>query len=97
MSDIKNENDNIEDVVESEEVLEVALAEENAEENTDETEESTTTMISYEDKDGGLSGLTEKQRRRKEIWDKITTGILIFLMCSPLIIVTYILLWFFLK
>ena len=89
MSDIKNEN--IEEIVESEEVLEVALAEDTVEESTDNT------MVEYRDKDGGLSGLTDKQRRRKEIWDKVTTGILIFLMASPFLIVTYILLWFFLR
>lgn len=89
MSDIKNEN--IEEIVESEEVLEVALAEESTEESTN------STAIEYRDKDGSLSGLTDKQRRRKEIWDKVTTGILIFLMASPLLIVSYILLWFFLR
>lgn len=30
----------------------------------------------------------------KVVWDKITTGILIFLMASPLLILGYILLWF---
>ena len=91
MNDIKNEN--IEDVVEAEE-LAVALSEEALEASADNAEH---TMVGYIDKDGGLSGLTDKQRRQKEIFDKITTGILIFLMASPILIVTYILLWFFLR
>ncbi|MBE6536553.1 MAG: hypothetical protein E7673_01230 [Ruminococcaceae bacterium] len=92
MSDIKN--DNIEEIVESEEQLAVALSEEALEATSDNGE---TVMIEYFDKDGGISGLTDKQRRRKEIWDKVTTGILIFLMSSPILIVGYILLWFFLR
>jgi len=36
----------------------------------------------------------EKKRKRKAIWDKITTGILILLMASPLLILAYIFLWF---
>ena len=44
-----------------------------------------------------LSGLTEQQRRRKEIFDKLTTGLLIFLMASPLLIILYIFLWFALR
>ena len=91
MSDNMN---NIEEVVESEEALAVALSEEALETAGDVTEGK---MIGYVDKDGGLSGLTDQQRRRKEIWDKVTTGILIFLMASPILIVTYILLWFFLR
>ncbi len=91
MSDIKNEN--IEETVELEEELAVALSEEVLESGA----EGEQTMIEYHDKDGGLSGLTDKQRRRKEIWDKVTTGILIFLLCSPVIILTYLLLWFFMK
>ena len=35
-----------------------------------------------------------KRKRRKEIWDKITTGILIFLMASPILILAYIFIWF---
>lgn len=91
MSDIKNEN--IEENVELEEELAVALSDEALESGA----EGEQTMIEYHDKDGGLSGLTDKQRRRKEIWDKVTTGILIFLLCSPVIILTYLLLWFFMK
>ena len=38
-----------------------------------------------------------KKKRRKEIWDKITTGILIFLMASPILILAYIFIWFLTK
>ena len=38
-----------------------------------------------------------KKKRRKEIWDKVTTGILIFLMASPFMILTYIFIWFMVK
>ena len=38
-----------------------------------------------------------KKKRRKEIWDKITTGILIFLMSSPILILAYIFIWFLTK
>ncbi len=30
----------------------------------------------------------------KEVWDKCTTGLLIFLMASPILILGYIFLWF---
>lgn len=33
----------------------------------------------------------------KNVWDKCTTGLLIFLMASPILILTYILLWFVFK
>ena len=39
----------------------------------------------------------EKKKRRKEIWDKVTTGILIFLMSSPILILAYIFIWFLTK
>jgi hypothetical protein len=41
-----------------------------------------------------MSGLTEAQRKRRDIFDKITTGILIFLMTSPILILAYIFIWF---
>ena len=47
------------------------------------------TMISEEE--------LAKKKRRKEIWDKITTGILIFLMASPVLILAYIFIWFLTK
>ena len=38
----------------------------------------------------------EKARKAKKaaIWDKITTGLLIFLLSSPILILLYILIWF---
>lgn len=41
----------------------------------------------------------ERARKKKiqEIWDKITTGILIFLMASPVLILAYIFIWFLTK
>lgn len=42
--------------------------------------------------------LTDEQLAKKKkwnaIWDKVTTGLLIALMASPLIILGYIFLWF---
>lgn len=65
----------------SEEVMEVALT---ADENGMPVEQQ-------------LSGLTDKQKKRKMIIDKITTGILIFLLASPVLILLYIFLWFILR
>ena len=39
----------------------------------------------------------EKKRKRNAIWDKVTTGILIALMASPIAILAYIFLWFVFK
>ena len=39
----------------------------------------------------------EKKRKRNAIWDKVTTGILIALMASPIAILAYIFLWFIFK
>lgn len=36
----------------------------------------------------------EKKRKWKAFWDKITTGILIFLLASPVLILAYIFMWF---
>lgn len=38
----------------------------------------------------------EKARKAKiaAIWDKVTTGLLILLMASPFLILTYIFIWF---
>ena len=45
--------------------------------------------------------VTDEERARKkkiaEIWDKITTGILIILMSSPILILAYIFIWFLTK
>ena len=52
---------------------------------------------------GAKSTLMEKARGYfnsaswKNTWDKITTGILIALMATPILILTYIILWFTLK
>jgi len=35
-----------------------------------------------------------KKKRVKEIWDKVTTGLFIALLASPLAILLYIFLWF---
>ena len=85
----ENKNTNIEDVVESEEVMEVAL--DNAPESVEAVAEAEEGMVYTESE---ISGLTDEQRRRKEIFDKITTGILIALLCSPVAIILYIILWF---
>jgi hypothetical protein len=44
-----------------------------------------------------MSGLTPEQRRRKEIFEKITDGILIALIASPIAVILYIFLWFILR
>ena len=82
MNNITNAEQATEQVVASEEVVDAALTEE--------------TEVKYEEEDS-LSGLTEAQRKRKEIFDKITTGILILLLASPIAILTYIFLWFILR
>ena len=35
-----------------------------------------------------------KKRRMREIWDKVTTGLFIALLASPIAILLYIFLWF---
>ena len=35
-----------------------------------------------------------KKKKRLEIWDKVTTGLFIALLASPVIILLYIFLWF---
>ena len=37
---------------------------------------------------------TLSEKTAKEIWDKVTTGILIALLCSPVAILLYIFIWF---
>ena len=48
-----------------------------------------------------LSKAAEEEKQAgvnwKNVWDKVTTGILILLMCSPFAILLYIFLWFILK
>lgn len=36
----------------------------------------------------------EKKKKIQAVWDKITTGLLIFLMISPFLILGWIFLWF---
>lgn len=38
-----------------------------------------------------------KKKKWKAVWDKVTTGILIFLMASPFLILGYIFYWFMTK
>ena len=38
-----------------------------------------------------------KKAKVAAFWDKVTTGILIFLMASPFMILTYIFIWFMVK
>jgi len=38
-----------------------------------------------------------KKKKWRAIWDKVTTGILILLMASPLLILGYIFTWFLTK
>ena len=35
-----------------------------------------------------------RKRRIREIWDKVTTGLFIALLASPILILLYIFLWF---
>lgn len=39
----------------------------------------------------------EKKKKLKQIWDKVTTGILILLIASPLLVLGYLILWFMMK
>ena len=38
-----------------------------------------------------------KSAKWKEIWDKITTGILIALLATPILVLSYIVIWFLSK
>ena len=38
-----------------------------------------------------------KKKKWLAVWDKFTTGILIFLMATPILILLYIFLWFYLN
>ena len=35
-----------------------------------------------------------KKKKRAEIWDKITTGLLILVLSSPFVVLLYIIIWF---
>lgn len=54
-------------------------------------------IVEIKDKLVNLWKEKTKDVKWKEVWDKCTTGLLIFLMASPLLILGYILLWFVLK
>ena len=93
---VEEVNDNDVELVESEEVVEIALAENEVEEDAVNTSNSDNEN-QFEYTEGEISGLTPQQKKRKEIFDKITTGILIALLASPVAIVLYIFLWFILR
>lgn len=91
MEEIKNQN-----AAENEELVEAVAEIDTVVEKAEDAEAEI--EFKYEiTADGEMSGLTEAQRRRAEIFDKITTGILAFLLASPFLILLYILLWFLLK
>ena len=78
---------------------ETKVLDNNNENNASAAEEIVEASVAKEDggmdyTDAELSGLTEAQRRRNFIFDKITTGILILLLISPIAILSYIFLWF---
>ena len=75
-------------VLESEEMVEVVLNE-----NEDATAKKKDEN-EFEYTDGEMSGLTAEQRRRKEIFEKVTDGLLIALLASPVAVILYIFLWF---
>ena len=94
IEEITGVEQNVEDTTNTEEASEVVLV--------DEAEQGVTYHASQEENafeytESEMSGLTDEQRRRQAIFDKITTGILIALMASPALIVIYILLWFVFK
>ena len=69
-------------------------AEEATAEEAEAAEENSAPAELSEDEYFEMTGLTPAQKKRREIWDKITTGILIFLMTSPVLILAYIFIWF---
>ena len=93
------DNNNVNEVLESTEIEKEAILEgeqtENVQENAQEAPAAPVDTRDYELRvsDEELA----KKKRRAEIWDKITTGILILLMASPILILGYIFLWFMLK
>ena len=102
IQDEEADSDTPVEVAESEDVVEVAIAEsesveERKNENVPEPTPAPALAVaddSFEYTESEMSGLTAEQKRRKEIFDKITTGILIALMASPIAIILYIFLWF---
>ena len=78
------------EVVDTNEINKIAPSEEDAAENVEAPEVVDTRDYELRISEEELA----KKKRRLEIWDKITTGLLIFLMASPILILTYIFLWF---
>ena len=105
-SEIKEMN-NAEEVVTEETVVEEAVAEEVAKEEPEvinaqvpDLEEVATEVEAIDTRDYELrvsDAERAKKKKRQEIWDKITTGLLIFLMSSPILILAYIFIWFLTK
>ena len=95
MSENNNEvmTEEVTEVVENDEV-ETAVTEE-ATEATAETEElAPPVMEEGESLAAKYETLDAKNKKWRAFWDKVTTGILIFLMASPFLILGYIFLWF---
>lgn len=49
---------------------------------------------------GKIKGFFKEKTKNvkwKDVWDKVTTGLLILVMASPLLILGYIMLWFILR
>ena len=100
MEEIKNDIENLDATPEvtateteaaPEDVIEVVLQDTEAEDTA--SEENAPTEDTYYE----LSGLTEAQRKKKIIFEKITTALLVLLLISPIAILSYILLWFVLR
>ena len=90
--EITSEEVSAEETAEEESAPQESASEETDGENAPAEEKIENDFTEYE-----ISGLTPAQRRRNEIFDKITTGILILLMASPVLILAYIFIWFLTK
>ena len=77
---------------EAEEIVEACEAALDAADSVEATEKTADEDSAYTEFE--ISGLTPAQRKRREIFDKFTTGLLILLMASPFMILAYIFLWF---
>ena len=60
-------------------------------------EKKNTEKVTIFDKISNFFDEKSKDAKWKDAWDKITTGILILLFASPILILGYIFLWFVLK
>ena len=83
-----------EEAVAEESTTEEVVTEDTAAQTEEQTVEAAEEAATSDFTEYEISGLTPAQRKRKEIIDKITTGILILLMASPVLILAYIFLWF---